>query len=204
MNLRPSLLGCQAISARCLPMFCKFLQTAAALWRVLPPLCCISPPNQTPVAVGQARLRGMDGEEPEDWPFVELIDASSKYDFEETGEGHVIEGPIDLVFNVRIRQSWEAVSEMTSLKGVASGIMSPKQIRNWVETGLFGTQKSGFEDRRPDFWWSLGHSYGHALRRREMCHVSYDGNPKAPIGTGHFGRIHSKSRSQPLFSYRQY
>ena len=140
----------------------------------------------------ESTLKGMDGEEePEDWPFVELIDASSKYDFEETGEGHVIEGPIDLVFNVRIRQGWEVVSEMTSLKGIASGIMSPKQIRELGGDRVIRHPESlDLKTGDPIFGGPSDIRMGTLFAEEKCATCQHDGNPKSTNQCpGHFGRI---------------
>lgn len=137
-------------------------------------------------------LRGMDGEEkPEDWEYLEIPDATNKYDFDEMGEGQVIEGPLDHVFSVRTEEGWEVFSGVAALKGISSGIMSPREI---IELGgdrvIRHSDSLEYQTGEPIFGGPSDIRLGTLFAEERCATCGLTGNPKdAHQCPGHFGRI---------------
>lgn len=137
-------------------------------------------------------LRGKDGEEkPEDWEYLEIPDASNKYDFDEVGEGQVIEGPLDHVFSVRAAEGWEVFSGVAALKGISTGIMSPREI---IELGgnrvIRHSDSLDYQTGQPIFGGPSDIRLGTLFAEERCATCGLTGNIKdAHQCPGHFGRI---------------
>lgn len=137
-------------------------------------------------------LRGMDGEEkPEDWEYLEIPDATSKYDFDEVGEGQVIEGPLDHVFTIRTQDNWEVFSEVAALKGISSGILSPSEI---IALGgdrvIRHSDSLEYKTGEPIFGGPSDIRLGTLFAEERCATCGLTGNIKdAHQCPGHFGRI---------------